>query len=199
MGEVPFLSGKDIYLRGLVEADAQGPYPTWFNDTEVCRGNSHHVFPHSAEGALLYIRQTRGTDRRLILAIIRREDEAHIGNITLDSINYINRTAELTIIIGDKTAWGKGYGREAARLICGHGFSTLNLNRIAAGTFEDNEGFRKIAAYLGMLEEGRRRQGAYKDGRYVDVIEYGLLRDEFLRRFAAESSSDAARNPGERA
>jgi RimJ/RimL family protein N-acetyltransferase len=180
MPDVPFLSGDKIYLRELRESDAQGPYPSWFNDEEVCRGNSHHVFPYSVEHALAYIRESRGTDRRLVLAIIRREDGAHIGNIALDNIDYINRSAALAIIIGDKTAWGKGYGKEAARLICEHGFVSLNLRRISAGTFVDNAGFHRIAQYLGMVEEGRRRQAAFKLGRYVDVVEYGLLRDEFL-------------------
>lgn len=193
MPDVPFLSGEKIYLRGLRESDAQGPYPSWFNDEEVCQGNSHHVFPYSQEQALAYIRESRGTDRRLVLAIVRREDGAHIGNIALDNIDYINRSAALTIIVGDKAAWGKGYGREAARLICDHGFTTLNLRRISAGTFEDNAGFRRIAQYLGMVEEGRRRQEAFKLGRYVDVVEYGLLREEFLHRFHRANSAEASR------
>jgi RimJ/RimL family protein N-acetyltransferase len=183
MSDVPFLSGEKIFLRELRESDAQGAYPSWFNDEEVCRANSHHVFPYSQVQALQYIRENQGTDRRLVLAIIRREDAAHIGNIALDCLNHINRSAELTIIIGDKTAWGKGYGKEAARLLCDHGFQVLNLNRIAAGTFESNIAFRRVAEHLGMVEEGRRRQGAYKLGRYVDVIEFGVLRTEYLKRF----------------
>lgn len=193
MSDVPFLSGVKIYLRDLRESDAQGPYPSWFNDEEVCRGNRHHVFPYSQEQALAYIRESQGTDRRLVLAIVRGEDAAHIGNISLDNIDYISRSAALTIIVGDKTAWGKGYGREAARLICDHGFVTLNLRRISAGTFEDNAGFRRIAQYLGMVEEGRRRQAAFKLGRYVDIVEYGLLRDEFLQRFHRANPAEARR------
>jgi RimJ/RimL family protein N-acetyltransferase len=197
MLDVPFLSGEKIYLRALRESDAQGPYPSWFNDEEVCRGNSHHVFPYTLEQALAYIREGRGTNRLLVLAIIRREEGTHIGNIALDNIDYINRSAGLTILVGDKTTWGRGYGKEAARLICEHGFLTLNLHRIAAGTFHNNIGFQKIAAYLGMVEEGRRRQAAYKNGRYLDIIEYGLLKDEFVRRFNLESSGDPSRDRGE--
>ena len=193
MSDVPFLSGEKVYLRRLRESDAQGPYPSWFNDEEVCRGNSHHVFPYSQEQALAYIRENQGTDCRLVLAIARKEDGAHIGNIALDNINYFNRTAALTIIVGDKAAWGKGYGREAALLICEHGFVTLNLHRIFSGTFEDNAGFRRIAQYLGMVEEGRRRQEAFKLGRYVDIVEYGLLRDEFLQRFHRANPAEARR------
>jgi len=68
-------------------------------------------------------------------------------------------------------------------LICDHGFLALNLNRIACGTFEDNVGMCKLAESLGMAEEGRRRQAVYKLGRFVDVIEYGVLRNEYVARF----------------
>jgi RimJ/RimL family protein N-acetyltransferase len=34
-----------------------------------------------------------------------------------------------------------------------------------------------------MQKEGCRRQAAYKQGRYMDVIEYGVLREEYLQRF----------------
>lgn len=179
----PFLIGKEIYLRPMVDSDSEGPYLKWFNDAEVCQENAHHIFPFTAENARAYIQQLTSDSHKLILAIIHHGDDIHIGNIALDNINYINRAAEFTIVIGGKAHWNKGYGKEAARLICDHGFLALNLNRIACGTFEDNVGMRKLAEYLGMVEEGRRRQAVYKLGRYMDVIELGVLRDEYFARF----------------
>ena len=183
MTDTPFLAGKDIYLRPLVESDCDGPYPTWFNDPETCRGNSHHIFPYTPEAAREYVRQSNTAKDKLILAVISSKDNKHIGNVTLDNINYINRTAELSIIIGDKSCWNKGYGKQAARLICDHGFLSLNLNRIACGTFENNIAMQKLAEYLGMVREGVRRKAVYKSGQHLDVIEYGVLRDEYFKRF----------------
>ena len=183
MAGIPFLIGRESYLRPLVESDIEGPYPTWFNDAEACRGNTHHIFPYTAENARSYVRLANSGRRHLVLAIVRRKDGVHIGNIALDKIDYINRTADLTIMIGDKTCWGQGYGKETAHLICDHGFFVLNLNRIGCGTFDDNVAMRKLAEYLGMVEEGRRRQAVYKLGRYIDVIEYGVLRHEYIARF----------------
>ena len=31
-----------------------------------------------------------------------------------------------------------------------------------------------------MREEGLRREAIYKNGRYLDIVEYGVLRHEFL-------------------
>ena len=180
---IPFLIGKEVYLRALVEVDSEGQYPMWFNDADVCRENSHHIFPYTLDQAREYIQQTDKDRHHLILAIVCHKDDKHIGNVALDNINYINRTAELTIVIGDKSCWRKGWGKEASRLICDHGFFVLNLNRIACGTFESNVGMRNLAQYLGMIEEGRRRLAVYKLGRYVDVIEYGVLKEEYTVRF----------------
>lgn len=181
--DILFLKGKQLYLRPLLESDAQGPYVSWFNDEEVCRGNSHHVFPYTPEMALAYIRTAAQGQDKLVLAILLDKDDRHIGNIALQHIHPIYRSAEFSIVIGDKSAWNKGYAKEAARLLCDHGFAAMNLNRIACGTFDDNLAMKRLALYLGMKEEGRRRQAAFKQGRYVDVIEYGVLKDEYEERW----------------
>ena len=175
----PFLVGDKIYLRALVAADAAGPYATWFNDEEVCRGNSHHVFPYTQDAASSYIEYAIGTRDALVLAIVPKEDHQHIGNIALQKIHPIYHSAEFSIVIGDKSAWGKGYGKEAGRLLCDHGFQTMNLHRIHCGTFSNNKAMQRLAAYLGMKQEGVRREAAFKDGRYLDIIEYGVLKDEY--------------------
>lgn len=174
-----FLQGKRLYLRSLIESDADGPYSTWFNDEEVCAGNSHHVRPYTREAALDYIRYARQTNDSLILAIVLRAGDRHVGNIALGSINRLYRSAEFSIVIGDKSSWGKGYSKEAAQLLCDHGFAAMNLHRIGCGTFQDNEPMKKLAAALGMKEEGRRREAAFKHGGYLDIIEFGVLRDEY--------------------
>ncbi len=181
LSHTAFLAGPRVYLRALLEGDADGPYPKWFNDAEVCRGNSHHVFPYTREGALAYISHAGQTRDSLILAVILREGHRHIGNIALQGIHPVNRCAELSIVIGERDVWGAGYANEAASLIVAHGFTELNLERIECGTFASNVAMQKLALKLGMKEEGRRRRAIFKNGGYEDVVEFGLLRDEFER------------------
>jgi ribosomal-protein-alanine N-acetyltransferase len=180
----PFLTGSTIYLRPLLKSDAEGPYQGWFNDEEVCRGNSHHVFPYHPEAAAEYIEFAAKTHEHLILAIVILEDHRHVGNIALQKIHPVYRSAEFSIVIGDKTAWSIGVGKEAGRLICDHGFNALNLHRIYCGTFENNIAMQRLAVYLGMKQEGVRRQAAFKDGKYLDIIEYGVLKTEYTAHWA---------------
>jgi RimJ/RimL family protein N-acetyltransferase len=121
---------------------------------------------------------------------VLKNGNTHIGNTALQQINWVNRSAEWAILIGDKNAWGKGYAFEAAGLMMMHGFSSMNLNRIACGTFEDNIAMNRLAVKIGMREEGRRRSAAFKGGRFVDVVEYGILRSEFRPGHQSPASCD---------
>lgn len=174
-----FLRGEHVYLRPITEQDLNANYREWFNDEEVCRYNSHHRFPNHDENMREYFEKVIKSRENLILAICDTKTDAHIGNIALENIDTLNQCAEFAILIGDKTAWGKGVGTEAARLIIGHGFRELNLHRIYCGTQEDNAGMRKLAASLGFKEEGASRQAIFKGGAFKDIIRFGLLRDEF--------------------
>lgn len=175
---VPFLIGERLYLRGLVESDADGAYPGWFNSAEVCQGNSHHVFPYARESAREYIRNSMQRRDCLILAIVIKEGDRHVGNVALQQIHPINRSAEFSILIGEQGTWGSGVGFEAASLLFEHGFTALNLHRIECGTLASNTRMQKLALRLGMKEEGRRRGASFKNGVYEDIVEYGLLRDD---------------------
>ncbi len=176
----PFLAGTTIYLRGLREEDLAGPWFDWFDDAEVCRFNNHHRFPNTARRMRNFLEQTAGGPQSLVLAVCDAATDAHLGNVSLDRIDLVNSSAEFSIVIGDPAAWGRGVGTEAGRLLLNHGFQELGLKRIGCGTSEENLGMQKLAIHLGMREEGRRRQAMYKNGRFLDILEYGVLREEFL-------------------
>lgn len=183
MNSIPFLSGPRLILRDLTTADAEGPYPSWLNDPVVCRGNSHGTFPYSREAARAYIAQAQNRRDALILAIELKDGQRHIGNIALQSIHPIYRSADFAILLGEADCQGQGYGKEAGLLLCRHGFNELNLHRIACGTFSSNTAMQKLALALGMREEGRRREAAYTGGQYLDIVEYGMTHRDFLAIF----------------
>jgi RimJ/RimL family protein N-acetyltransferase len=183
----PFLRTASLDLRPLEPSDADGPYLEWFNDAEVCQYNSHFVFPYRREDALTYIAMVGASRSELVFAIVERASKKHIGNIALSGIDFINRSAEFAIVIGDRSIWGKGYSKEAGSALVNHAFTVLNLHRVYCGTTADNQPMRRLALFLGMKEEGLRRDALYKSGRYVDVVEYGVIRSEFFMPQADES------------
>ena len=168
--------GKDYYVRAFQEEDLYGAYPSWFEDQEVCKYNSHGNFFKTSEYFREFYKSLNSEDR-VVWGICHNQD-GHIGNISLQSISLINRNAEFAILLGDKRHWGKGVGGLAGATLISHGFRNLNLERIYCGTAETNNGMRKLATSLGMREEGRRRSHLYLSGEWVDVIEYGILRSD---------------------
>jgi ribosomal-protein-alanine N-acetyltransferase len=165
-----FLETPHLLLRPLAESDAAGPYPTWLNDAETCAGNSHHVFPYSREEAKRYIANTHGSQTDLILAITLRDSGEHIGNVALQRIHMLNRSAELALLLGDATVRGKGYGTEACSTLVDHGFRSLNLRRITFGTFASNAAMLALGRRLGFTQEGTLKQSVFKEGVYHDVL-----------------------------
>lgn len=187
----PFLVGEDIHLRALTEQDCRGPYLNWFNDAEVCRFNGHHRFPFRREEALRYVKKVLESPTDLVLAVVLKRSRRHIGNVSLQKINFIDRSAELAIVIGEKDCWGKGYSKQVGRLLLEHAFLSLNLHRVHCGTTEENIPMQRLALYLGMKKEGVRRKAAFKENRYLDIWEYGILKPEYLKRFHGKTRPDS--------
>lgn len=176
---LPFLEGNQIFLRSLEEKDISGDYPNWLNDRQVNYYNSRGRFPISLKKVKDYVLFSQTTETALILAIVWKESGLHIGNISLQNINWIDRNAEFAILLGNKDFWGKGVGVEAGNLIIKHGFYELNLHRIYCGTSSENIAMQKLAMKLQMKQEGLRKEALFKNGRYVDIVEYGVLKKEY--------------------
>ena len=168
---------KDYFVRPLVEDDLDGAYPGWFEDQDVCQYNSHGKHFKTKTYFREYFNELNLEDR-VVWAICHTED-GHIGNVSLQNISWIHRTAEFAILLGDKRHWGKTVGMMAGRKLLEHGFNKLNLERIYCGTATTNEGMKKLASAIGMSLEGTRRQHFFLEGSRVDMLEYGILRVEF--------------------
>lgn len=169
------LEGKQIYLRPIEINDAEGNYPNWLNDSDVCRYNSHGDTLYTREMAKAYIASVTDNPCFAVFAICLHEDDRHIGNISLQQISTKNRNAEFAILIGEPSVYGQGIGYEAGELLVDYAFNTLKLHRLYCGTHSENIGMQHLALKLGMREEGRRHEAIFKNGKFADLVEYSLL------------------------
>lgn len=183
MSDIIFLESERIHLRPLTKVDLTTIYLQWLNDEEVTRFNSHATFPNTQEKMEAYYNSLQDNNKNVVLGIIDKTTNRHIGNVALQQINWVSKNAEFAILLGDKEFWGKGIGEEAAILIVAYGFQRLNLHRIYCGTIQGNEGMKKLAKKLYMTEEGIRREAIFKNGVYLDIIEYGVLKKEFKKEY----------------
>ncbi|SEG17912.1 GNAT family N-acetyltransferase [Flavobacterium urumqiense] len=170
-----FLKGDSISLRPLKIEDVTGRYGYWLNDAEITKYNSHGRFPMTQEKLVNFVKNSQNSSNNLVCAVITNETNEHIGNISLQSISWVDRNAEIAFMLGEKKYWGKGVMYEASKLLIDHAFKNLNLHRIHCGTSSDNTGMKKLAEKLGMINEGIRKEAIFNNGIYYDIVEYGIL------------------------
>lgn len=101
-----------------------------------------------------------------------------IGEVSLKTIRWFNRKAEISVFIIPEYQ-GKGYGKRAVKKIMELAFNTLNLYRLEGEVMEYNEPSIKLIESLGFKFEGRLREARYIDGKYWDILRYGILKREF--------------------
>lgn len=106
-------------------------------------------------------------------------DGVYIGGCGLFNFSRAAGNCELGIGIGDRRYWGKGYGRDAVRVLLDYAFHVRNMQRVWLTVNGNNE--RAIHSYraCGFVEEGRQRRHVWNDGQYVDLVFMGILREEW--------------------
>ena len=143
----------------------------WESDLELSAltgDPSRSMTPEAIEE--LYERYSKAGQDSTLFAIYERTTMRPIGTAGLMSIDYLHRTAELRMGIGEHDCWGKGYGTEATRLLLDYAFNALALHNVMLRVFSYNQ--RAIRAYLraGFREIGRRRQAQRIGSRVYDVV-----------------------------
>jgi len=170
--------GARIFLSVLQREDVP-VFARWFSDLELTaylgQGGMAYTLEQEEEW---YARVSRDAGSKTF-TIMTCDDRRMIGTVSLMNIDHRRQCAELGIAIGDTSAWGKGYGSEAVRLMCDYGFTFLNLYAI----YLWHSGFNRRAhqAYLkaGLREAGRLRCGPLFNGRRYDQVLMEITRDEF--------------------
>ena len=175
------LRGEKVLLRPVKRSDIS-LFLKWYNDPEVTQYLEMYL-PMTEMGEEKWIEDIAGARANsaavFVIEAVSGDTTRPIGSIALDKISARDRGASLGIAIGEKDHWEKGYGTEAARLIIKYGFEQLNLHRISSMVFSFNERSQRMHRKVGFIEEGRRRESTFKNGRYWDLVEFGLLDTEW--------------------
>jgi RimJ/RimL family protein N-acetyltransferase len=105
-------------------------------------------------------------------------DNELAGVITLNNISLIKRSAYIGFIAVKKGVKA-GCGLNAAKMILKHCFDTLGLNRVYGHTWTDNERMDAFYKRLGATLEGIEREHTFKNGKFVDMKIWSILKREY--------------------
>lgn len=167
------------FLREICRNDIQ-VINSWRNNREIIEtlGSSFRYINEETDVGWFnnYLSSRSSTIR---LAICEKAAGTLIGAGYLLGIDWINRSAEFAIWIGEKSYQGKGAGYFAVKEILNHAFKDLNLHRIHLTVFATNQRAINLYRKVGFIEEGCLRQVIYKNGCYNDMLQMSILNDEF--------------------
>jgi len=114
----------------------------------------------------------------LIFEIHLRTSGKYIGSCQLHNISLNQHTAELQIHTGHIAEHGHEYSPQIISLLLDFAFKDLNLNRVYLHVFSNNAAAIRVYEKAGFVREGILRQAAHIDGKYLDVMVMGILRQE---------------------
>lgn len=170
--------GLKVRLRAVEPSDAPA-FTRWQNDREtVINISGAGRMPMSeAEERDYIMRNSYNT------FAIETHDGRLIGNCSFFGVDHQSRTCRIGILIGEKSARGKGYGFDALKTLLEFLFIERNMYRVALEVFSYNEPAVALYEKMGFTREVTYRQQAYAMGRYWDEYCYGLLRPEFEAKY----------------
>lgn len=174
-----FLEGEIVSLRQPnIEKDViNGHWHKWFNDPVTTQYLVHGRFPVNPKQQAQIVTQEMNDPTSLLLVVIQKESGRHIGIVCLKAINHILRSADLSIVFGDRTI--KGAALESVALLTKHAFDRLNLQRISGGQHTDHWRWMNSLELIGYQLDGYRKDYGARDGKKYDIASYSVTSDRF--------------------
>jgi len=175
------LTGTRVYLRPFSRDDL--PYiQKWSNDAEL-RRLIGEVAPMSRAETEKWYNELLADKDRIWFVIVLKKNDRIIGEAGLLRMFRPWRSTDMTIIIAEKNAWGKGYGTEVGHLLLDYAFRRLKFHRISIVVVGFNRRALKFWKSLGFKKEGVRRDEYYYDNEFSDGIMMSILEDEYEKVF----------------
>lgn len=173
------LKGKRVILRRLKHTDAKHIHKH-AKHKEIAKF-TELPHPYRLKHAKDFIKDTNKRDNEYSFGIQPKESKEVIGIVTLSKIDSEHKKARIGFWLG-KEYHGKGIMSEALPLALDFAFNKLKLNRVSCSVFKDNIASHKLVEKFGFKHEGISRQEEFRFGKYHDTYDYGLLREEWLKR-----------------
>ena len=142
------------------------------NSRDIADMLSSHPYPFTLKDAKFWIKKvTTKDDYQGFLIVL---DNEIIGVIEID-ISIEHNHATISYFLAKKY-WNQGYMSEAVKRVIEFCFDDLGLIRVASHHFSNNIASKKVLLKSGFLLEGVRKKHFRKNGEYLDICDYGILK-----------------------
>lgn len=173
-----FWQGEQVRLRAVEPEDAAFFFELQ-GDTDRSR-LLDFLPPPSSKAALeawAKERAQKGLEGDAFQWVIEAGGEP-VGSIATHTVSPRNGTFSYGLEVA-RTHQRRGYAKEAVTLTLRYYFGDLRYQKVFVGVQENNRGSLALHRSLGFRHEGTQRRMVYQEGRYLDLLLFGLTADEF--------------------
>jgi RimJ/RimL family protein N-acetyltransferase len=148
--------GDRVELRLHQPSDVHD-FVAWYTDPDIAKLLRHDLRPLTST-------QARGYFLSIVLpasangtawAIHDHASGNLIGTTAVTQVDAVASSCLFRIVIGEKQAWGHGFGTDATRLVVAEVFERMGLQRVKLEVFDHNPRARKSYEKVGFVETGR--------------------------------------------
>jgi RimJ/RimL family protein N-acetyltransferase len=176
------LRGDSVILRPPLPEDTRLLF-RWLNDPEIISPRDRFELEsyRTMEDAL-----HRSSEDPASLAP-RFVVELKAGRTPIGVVGYFNSytaldSIDVWYVITLLEERGKGYGKEAVRLLVDYVFAHTTVERVGATSDVENPGSTGLLRSLGFRDEGVLKRALYHHGGWHDVAIFGITRAEWTTR-----------------
>jgi RimJ/RimL family protein N-acetyltransferase len=177
------MTGDGFALRPFRGEDVPAYVGAFREDTDLGRmiGTEEDPDERSARTRVevAYKRADEGT--AFELAIADPKTDAFWGTVIAHSFDWHHRRCEVGFLLVP-AARRRGVASAVVAAMLHWAFVEMDLLRVEMTTTPDNEAVAALARRLGFTREGVLRQRNVERGRRVDIVWFGLLREEWEER-----------------
>lgn len=150
----------------------------WLNDPEVTSTLALNLGVTRRMEEAFFDRTEASRDPDHHWAILDEADR-HVGFLSLHTSGLPHRGATGGLFLGERDAWGRGYGTDAVRTRTRFAFEQLGLHRVEGHTV--NPAMCRVYEKCGYRHEGTARAKLWRDGRWHDAELYAILDDDYFQ------------------
>lgn len=171
------ITTERLVLRLFQTSDAEA-VAALCNNYQIYKNTLYLPYPYSLNDALSWMEHHYDNfmaDKSYEFAVTDKDSGEVLGAIALSNHPRFNQ-GELAYWIGEPY-WGNGYATEAAQSILQFAFEEKKLHKVFARYFASNAASGKVMEKIGMKKEGTLQDHVMKDGKYKDLVYYGIVKE----------------------
>lgn len=175
--QFPEMTTSRFLLRRIVATDIENIFKGLSHPDVIRYYGISYTSLAATQAQMDWYAQLERTGTGIWWAIVSPGDNLFCGAAGLSSLHAQHKKAELGLWLLPGY-WGQGIMPEVIPFICRYAFEQLGLHRIEAQVETENINCKAVMRKLGFTYEGCMRDCEIKDGKFISLEIYALLRTD---------------------